>query len=56
MFGKLLKDLLVPVGITVHTSFAIIGSSPEVDVLLLQRENDSEWTDEQYAWLPDGIR
>ncbi len=56
LFGALLEALLIPVGISVNTSFPIMANSPEVDVLLLRREDVDEWTDEQYALLPDGVR
>ncbi len=56
LFGKLLEVLLTPVGISVSTSFPIMADSPEVDVLLLRREDDDEWTDKQYARLLDGVR
>jgi len=56
LLGKLLEELLTPVGITVLTGFPIMTNPPEADVLLLRREGEERWTAEQYARLPDGVR
>ncbi len=55
LLGTLLKDLLSPVNIQVETEAKVMKESPRIDILLLRR-NESEWTDEQLALLPDGIR
>ncbi len=56
LLGALLEELLTPVGITVMTGFPIMSNPPEADILLLRREGGTQWTAEQYARLPDGIR
>jgi hypothetical protein len=55
LLGTLLKKLLVPVGITVYVELPIMAKSPQIDILLLKRE-ETQWTAEQLALLPDGIR
>ncbi|MCP4110278.1 MAG: hypothetical protein GY749_32945, partial [Desulfobacteraceae bacterium] len=55
LLGKLLEELLVPVGISVYTEVPVTVEPPKTDVLLLGREG-SEWTAEQAERLPDGIR
>ncbi len=55
ILGRILKSLLTPLGITVLTDVTIMVKPPEADVLLLKRERDN-WTPEQFAQLPDGIR
>ncbi len=56
LLGKLLEELLTPVGIAVLTGFPIMTNPPEADVLLLRREDQDKWTADQYARLPDGVR
>jgi len=55
LLGKLLEELLIPVGIEVLTDVAVMSEPPEADILLL-RNKSSRWTEEQKARLPDGIR
>ncbi len=55
LLGKLLKDLLSPVDLDVFTEFPLMTESPKVDVLLVRRKTP-QWTEEQLALLPDGIR
>lgn len=55
LLGTLLKGLLSPVNIQVDTEAKIMRESPRIDILLLRR-NAPEWTAEQLALLPDGIR
>jgi hypothetical protein len=55
LLGTLLQELLTPVGISVYTDFQIMSEPPLVDILLLRREQP-EWTKEQRALLPDGVR
>jgi len=55
LLGKLLEELLVPVGISVYTEFSVMSEPPKTDILLLRREN-SGWSQEQAELLPDGIR
>ena len=51
-FAQFLEYLLSPVGIIVQSEVPVSG---KIDILLLQREN-GQWTDEQLARLPDGVR
>ncbi len=55
LLGTLLKGLLSPVNIHVDTEAKVMRESPRVDILLLRRDQP-EWTAEQLALLPDGIR
>jgi hypothetical protein len=56
VLGKILQELLTPVGVTVLTDFQIMSQAPKGDILILRREGQSEWTPEQRALLPDGVR
>ena len=51
-FAQLLEYLLSPVGIIVQPEPPVVGKA---DILLLKRENE-QWTPEQLALLPDGVR
>lgn len=53
--GAVLGHLLRPVGITVHVEFPVASEPPISDVVLL-RPGSKNWTEEQIARLPDGIR
>ena len=55
LLGKLLEELLVPVGIKVFTDFSVMSEPPKTDVLLLRKEN-RRWTKAQQERLPDGVR
>ena len=55
LFGKLLEELLVPVGIDVYTEFPLMSNPPEADILLLKK-NRKGWSQDQLKLLPDGIR
>jgi hypothetical protein len=55
LFGKELELALTPVGIEVRLEALTISEPPRVDVVLLRRLTP-QWTPEQYALLPDGIR
>ncbi|RZN13461.1 MAG: hypothetical protein EF812_07610 [Methanosarcinales archaeon] len=55
LFAKLLEELLTPFGITVITEFPVMNDPPEADILIL-RKNQAEWSKQQLALLPDGIR
>lgn len=55
LLGKMLEELLTPVGIEVYTEFPVMADPPEADILLLRRETP-QWTPEQVRRLPDGIR
>ena len=56
LFGAVLEELLTPVGITVQTEVDVSSKPPQVDILLLQRQQAAAWTDEQRQYLPDGVR
>jgi hypothetical protein len=55
VLGTLLQELLTPVGVKVVTEFQVMAEPPKGDILILRRESP-EWTPEQYALLPDGVR
>ncbi|MCP4352486.1 MAG: hypothetical protein GY795_44070 [Desulfobacterales bacterium] len=55
LLGKLLEELLVPVGISVYTDFSVMSEPPKTDILLLRREKTG-WSQEQAERLPDGMR
>jgi hypothetical protein len=55
LLGKLLEELLTPVGITVYTDFPVMSDPPAADILLLRRQG-SRWTSAQRDRLPDGVR
>ncbi|MDM8557010.1 hypothetical protein QUF75_19975 [Desulfococcaceae bacterium HSG7] len=55
LLGKLLEELLTPVGIDVSTELPVMADPPEADILLLRREK-SKWSAEQSERLPDGVR
>jgi hypothetical protein len=55
LLGRLLEELLIPVGIEVQTEPEVMADSPKADILLLRRKHH-RWTPEQLKCLPDGIR
>jgi hypothetical protein len=55
LLGILLQELLTPVGVKVVTEFQVMAEAPQGDILILRREQP-EWTPEQRALLPDGVR
>jgi hypothetical protein len=55
LLGKLLEELLTPVGIHVFTDFPVMSNPPEADILLLKK-TEYHWTEKQLQRLPDGIR
>ncbi|MGE0086095.1 MAG: hypothetical protein AB7S75_16940 [Desulfococcaceae bacterium] len=55
LLGKLLQELLEPLGITVYTEFSVMAAAPRADILLIRKKH-MEWTPEQLRFLPDGIR
>ena len=56
IFAALLDELLSPVGIKVKSDVPISLNPPEIDIILMQQVGSGNWTDEQRAYLPDGIR
>jgi hypothetical protein len=55
LLGKLLEELLTPVGISVLVDCSVMSQPPKADIVLLQR-HQTDWTEEQRQRLPDGIR
>ncbi|MEZ4528126.1 MAG: hypothetical protein R2941_19625 [Desulfobacterales bacterium] len=55
LLGKLLQELLEPLGITVYTEFSVMAAAPRADILLIRKKH-REWTEAQLRFLPDGIR
>jgi hypothetical protein len=55
LLAYLLEELLSPLGVSVFTDFPVMSDPPEADILLLRCEQP-EWTPEQRALLPDGVR
>ena len=55
LLGRLLKELLEPLDITVYTEFSVMAGPPRADILLIRKKH-REWTPEQLRFLPDGIR
>jgi len=55
LLGKLLEELLKPLGIMVYTEFSVMSGAPRADILLIRKKH-REWTQEQLRFLPDGIR
>lgn len=55
LLGSGMRLHLTTVSVTVTTESSILSESPRVDILLLRREGKN-WTREQRARLPDGIR
>ncbi len=55
LLGRLFEELLIPLGVSVYTGIPVMSQSPEADILLL-RNTLGEWTPDQMARLPDGIR
>ena len=53
IFAALLKELLLPVGINVEHDVPV---NIKIDIILMQQDGDDAWTEEQRAYLPDGIR
>ncbi len=56
LFGAVLEELLTPIGISVQTEVDVSSKPPQVDIILLQRQQTSTWTEEQRRYLPDGVR
>ena len=55
LLAKLLELLLIPVKILVHNEILAAAEPPKIDILLLRNEEE-RWNEEQRALLPDGIR
>jgi len=55
LLGRMLEEILPPVGIEVYTEFPVMSEPPKSDILLLRKENPV-WTPEQSELIPDGIR
>lgn len=55
LLAKLLEYLLSPVKVIVLSELPATSNPPQMDILLLRREG-AQWTPEQRALLPDGVR
>jgi len=55
LLGKLLEELLVPVGVKVLTDVSVMSEPPKTDILLLRKEH-RRWIKAQLERLPDGVR
>ncbi|TGN99665.1 hypothetical protein PN36_35205, partial [Candidatus Thiomargarita nelsonii] len=55
ILGRLFEFLLTPLKINVSTDVKVVKKLPEADIILLRIESP-EWTKEQRAVLPDGIK
>jgi hypothetical protein len=55
VLGKMLQALLTPLGVKVLTEFPVMAEAPKGDILILRRQQP-DWTPEQRALLPDGVR
>ncbi len=55
ILGKLFELTYAPLGVTVSVDFPLLSEPPRGDILLIRRQTE-RWTDEQRAFLPDGIR
>lgn len=54
LFERINEEALINVGLSVYCEFHLMSEAPRVDILL--RRAESEWTEEQKARLPDGVR
>jgi hypothetical protein len=55
LLGTLLEHLLTPLDLQVLLEVPVMSEPPKADVILRRRHTE-EWTTEQKAFLPDGIR
>ena len=55
LLAQAVEEPLTTVNIAVQTEVDVTSGSPKADIILLRREGD-EWTEEQKAWLADGLR
>lgn len=55
LLSRLLEIVLSPVGITVLSELPATSNPPQIDILLLRRD-DQAWTPQQLSRLPDGVR
>ncbi|MEZ4735101.1 MAG: hypothetical protein R3E79_49020 [Caldilineaceae bacterium] len=55
ILGKLFEIVLSPVGVTILSELPATSNPPLIDILLLRREG-TQWTPQQMALLPDGVR
>ena len=53
--GKDFDLVFTPLGLEIVLEGLALSEPPRVDIVILRRHT-SEWTPEQYAFLPDGIR
>jgi light-regulated signal transduction histidine kinase (bacteriophytochrome) len=55
LFGRLMKESLIPLNLEVETSYEIGKGPPKLDVLIIRRTGP-QWSSAQLDFLPDGIR
>ncbi len=55
LLAQLVEEPLTTVNIAVQTEVDVTSGSPKADIILLRREG-KDWTEEQKAWLADGMR
>jgi len=55
LLSKLFEIILSPVGVTILSELQSTSNPPKIDILLLRRESP-QWTPQQMALLPDGVR
>lgn len=56
IFASVQQMHLAAVNIAVTSEFDIISQPPQGDILILTPDEQTGWTDEQRAYLPDGLR
>jgi len=54
-FGGLFKESLIPLDLDVESNYAIGKGPPRVDLLIIRKEN-TNWTESQLKYLPNGVR
>ena len=55
LFGNMMKEALIPTNLEVESNYEIGKGPPKLDVLIIRRTS-AQWTKNQLAFLPDGIR
>ena len=55
LLAQAVEAPLTAANIIVQTEIDVTSKSPKADIILLRREGSS-WTEEQKAWLTDGMR
>ena len=55
LLAKVFEGSLTRLNVSVQTEVDVVSGSPKADIILLRREGKA-WTEEQKAWLCDGLR